>query len=289
MNKILQFLKTIRFANLIMLVLVQAIVSLCFVEDFQVGHYLLITSSTVLIALAAYLLNDIQDIEIDQINQKLRLINQNNKPLWFKIVFVLNVVGLSLGFWASYLAEPFYFFYFLLAVILLTAYAFFFSKYKFIGNLIISFLISLSILLCFYLEEKHPYFERIFYSSSEYSLWVYAACAFMLNWLREIIKDMEDIIGDKLVGRLTIPILLGMKVTKFFSGIILIFFVILFVFSAKQMKLNSLQTNYLILLSFLSFLGLISLFFSHNIKQFARTSLLIKILMLASLLLPFLF
>ena len=46
--------------------------------------------------------------------------------------------------------------------------------------------------------------------------WVatYAGFAFMVNLIREIIKDMEDFEGDAVFGRRTVPIAWGMKTTR---------------------------------------------------------------------------
>lgn len=286
MNKFPQFIKTIRLSNLLMIALVQWIVSVYFVKEYQFYYYLLISSTTIFIALAAYLLNDIADIEIDKINNKLKLINNDNKSTWFKIVITLNLLGLVLGFLVSSLSQISLFIYFALAVVLLSAYAYFLSKYKVIGNLIISFLIALSILLCFYLEIKHPYFDRMYYSDSEINVWVYAAFAFLLNWLREIVKDMEDMEGDKAIGRVSIPILMGLNISKFLSAIIMLFFASIFALLAYKMNLEKFVFIYLSTLLVYSLFILIYLIYSKSIEQFSKLSFKIKLLMLASLLLP---
>lgn len=287
-NKSLLFIKTIRLPNLIMLALVQAIVSIHFVKEFQVFHYLLITSSTVLIALAAYLLNDIADIEIDTLNNKLKLINPENKNHYFKLVMILNIIGLGLGFGASYMASLSYFAYFVLAVILLSAYAYFFSKYKFFGNLVISFLIALAILLCFYVELSNPFFNRVYYSTSEYSLWIYAAFAFLFNWIREIVKDMEDMEGDKLAGRLSLPISIGVRLSKLLVVAILVYFTIIFTAIAWNFHLDNYYFIFFLVYALFNFLIAIALVFSKTSKAFAKISWQIKLLMLTGLLIPLL-
>lgn len=289
MNKLFSFLKTIRFSNLLMLVLVQWIISTYFVIDYQFFHFLLISSSTVLIALAAYLLNDIADIEIDKINNKLKIIQQSNKTFWFKIVLTLNFVGLFLGFWASYLSNVTYFLYFVLAVVLLSAYAYFFSKYKLLGNLIISFLIALAILLCFYVQTAHPFFQRMFYSTSEYSLWLYAAFAFMFNWLREIVKDLEDIEGDKVFGRWTLPILIGVRLSKIFLAFLLVFFALLFAIISIKSRVINLNFFYFFTYSLFTLIIAVVLMFAQQKKDFAKVSFYLKLLMLIGLLTPVFF
>ncbi len=41
-----------------------------------------------------------------------------------------------------------------------------------------------------------------------------AVFAFLINFIREIIKDMEDVEGDKRLGVFTYPILFGFKKAK---------------------------------------------------------------------------
>jgi 4-hydroxybenzoate polyprenyltransferase len=47
-------------------------------------------------------------------------------------------------------------------------------------------------------------------------VWIcaYAGFAFMINLIREILKDMEDFEGDAVFGRHTIPIVWGMKTSR---------------------------------------------------------------------------
>jgi 4-hydroxybenzoate polyprenyltransferase len=48
----------------------------------------------------------------------------------------------------------------------------------------------------------------------------YAAFAFLITLIREIIKDIEDIKGDSITGCRTVPIVLGVQRTKLFINIL---------------------------------------------------------------------
>ena len=51
---------------------------------------------------------------------------------------------------------------------------------------------------------------------------VYAGFAFIISLVREIVKDIEDIEGDRKYSCLTMPIFLGIPITKFFISVCLI-------------------------------------------------------------------
>jgi len=286
MNKFLDFLKGIRFVNLTMIFLVQWIVSVYFVQSFNYLYVVLISVATIFIALAAYLLNDIADVKIDSFNKKLKLISEDNKGFWLKLVVLFNCIGLGLGFYVSVKSQLMLFLYFVLAVVLLSFYALYLSKFKPLGNLLISFLIALSILLCFYLELHHSSFTRVYYSSSVVYVWLYAFCAFLLNWVREVVKDIEDIEGDKLVNRISIPIAIGLKSTKLLVAIVLVFFAIIYVILAFNLSITIWQAMYYVALALYVFLILFYLFLAKNNLQFKALSFKIKVLMFVSVVIP---
>ena len=286
MNKLLLFTKSLRLANLLMLALVQFIVSHYFVQDYNLFHLILISLSTGLIALGGYLLNDVQDLAIDAINEKLKWINSNNKDKWLKISFGLLMIGLCLGFWASYLSQLYFFIVFTLAALSLIIYAYVLSKWKFVGNLLISLLISLAILLCFYLEVNHLDFNRKFYGFDELDMLIYAAIAFLLNWLRELVKDIEDLTGDRMMKRLSLPVLIGANATAFIVGLVLLFFICIFTYLAFQNPSMISEKIYLLGLVFNTLVVIGFLFRAKKTEDYHTTSSLLKFLMFLGLLLP---
>ena len=288
MNKLLTLFKTIRLPNLLMLALTQWIVAVHFVNDYQIVFTLLVSLSTVSIALAAYLLNDIRDIDIDRVNGKMRMITHGNKSNYTQLVVLFNTLGLILGFLAAYYTKIYFFTYFVAAVVILTAYAFFLSKYKFVGNLVISFLIALAILLSFYLAVNHPNFNRKYYSLDTYLVWLYAAFAFLLNWLREVVKDLEDQEGDLMGKRQSLALLIGPKLTKTWVAsqlfLLCLLFLANFLINLHQLASLHFYALFLGMLSLLCFIGILP---ASSKKAYARISLLIKIIMLIGLLSPF--
>ena len=56
----------------------------------------------------------------------------------------------------------------------------------------------------------------IYYQENAWLVNIYAFFAFSITLIREIIKDMEDLRGDADFGCKTLPVMLGIRRTKFF-------------------------------------------------------------------------
>jgi 4-hydroxybenzoate polyprenyltransferase len=65
------------------------------------------------------------------------------------------------------------------------------------------------------------FYEPSFYPNFSY-LTIYAGFAFLISLVREIVKDAEDIEGDKMSGRKTIPVTLGISTTKVILSVLII-------------------------------------------------------------------
>jgi 4-hydroxybenzoate polyprenyltransferase len=55
---------------------------------------------------------------------------------------------------------------------------------------------------------------------------LYAAFAFIISIIREVIKDMEDIEGDRKEGCATMPIVWGIQASKVFTGVWLVVLIV---------------------------------------------------------------
>lgn len=174
--------------------------------------------ATVLIAAGGYIINDFYDVVADKINKpKKRIINISVEEKDAKLIyFLLTFSGIGLGFILTSLMEhPVYFIYFLISAGALYLYARFFKKIALLGNLVVSGLVALSVLLV-------PIFELLpaikDYNVDEqmgaFAVFVSVAIfAFVLTLVRELAKDIEDIQGDHVAGYKTLPIILGAQRT----------------------------------------------------------------------------
>ena len=125
-------------------------------------------------------------------------------------------------------------------------------------------------------------------------IFILALFAFASNLAREIIKDIEDIEGDKLIHANTIPILYGVTKTKWLAGILLILSPILFLllFFLKIENDSILKNNLTLFIPvlvalFIDLIAIILLVKSNKRKELKKVDFLIKVSMLMGLLLPF--
>lgn len=178
---------------------------------------LLLSGSTILIAAAGNMLNDYYDRKRDEINKPGRNYSDfwvQNNLLW-PIYTFLNLAALYLG----YLLNSWLAVIILFCAILMFLYNYSWKDLPLIGNLTISFLIALSILLV-----------RILNKDIDASLILYYAMfAMFLTWARELVKDLEDREGDATVGARNLTLSVGEKNSLMFVRLLLIFVLALFV------------------------------------------------------------
>lgn len=282
MIRLIVFLKLIRFPNLLIISLAQIITAFKLVYKIELFTFLIILFSTVFIAAGGYLLNNIEDSEIDKFNNisMQDYFSLKNMKIFY---FLFSFFGLLFGFYVSYLYNYYYFFIFLLAFLILYVYAKALSKYKIIGNIAISFLVSLAIFMI-------PLFANINKSTNLtindkyiFVLLMYILFAFIMNWVREIVKDIEDVEGDLKFGRRSIPIVFGIRTTKIILVTLLLFIVLLII---PQIFL--LQYYLLLFVLMLIAFVIVKIFKADIKKDYSSISLYIKISMLFGILYPLL-
>lgn len=264
----------IRFPNLLMLALVQWLTYFLFSETFAHIYLFLIVLATLLIATGGYLLNDIFDAIADKINHKKDNINTS---LLYRIYWFVSLLGLGLGLMVSLQTHSYFLLWFIIPFVTLACYARWLSHYKIIGNIVVSLLIAVAILIipCFAIVENSTIYTTMPKAIS------YALFAFLLNWIREIVKDIEDQIGDKAIHRKTIPIVFGLFYTKICVSF-LILCTILALYFLPLFEYFFIQYAFHLLLLFWLFFCLNS----TEKKDFTKLSFLLKIIMLIGLLLP---
>ncbi|WNH09770.1 geranylgeranylglycerol-phosphate geranylgeranyltransferase [Thalassobellus suaedae] len=213
-------LNLIRWKNLLMIASVQLLIKYALLEPFGVsttlnalGIFLLILA-TIFIAAAGNIINDIYDVETDLVNKPEKLIvgKTISEKTAYTLFIIFNVIGVGIGFYLSNkVGKNAFFSLFVIISALLYVYASYLKQTLLIGNIIISIIVALSILIVGIFEllpaitlqnqqTQLTFFKIIF---------DYAVFAFMINLLREIAKDLEDIDGDYKAGMNTLPIAIG--------------------------------------------------------------------------------
>ncbi|NND62072.1 MAG: geranylgeranylglycerol-phosphate geranylgeranyltransferase [Flavobacteriaceae bacterium] len=248
----MNYLKLIRPLNLTIIVWVQCIIKYGFLSQLEVSTllsdftFLLLVVATVAIAAAGNVINDIQDVEIDKINKPKKVIvgKSVSEKAAFGLYIFLTILGVGVGFYlANHIQFPGLAALFIIISALLYVYATQLKSMLLVGNILISILVSMSLIVII-LFDIFPaiYIEpSLLQIHSSTIILVYAVFAFYFNLVREIVKDIEDINGDKNGGRSTLPIVLGRNRTTnicFVLGVI----GLLAVLSITYFKLYNYQT-----------------------------------------------
>lgn len=286
-----------RWKNVLMIILIQSLFKYVLFEKYDLLvalnnlHFTLLTLSTVCIAIAGYIINDINDVKADIVNKPERLFVDRKivRSRAQYLFFGFNAIGLGLGMYLSYyIGHTSYFFIYVLTVFLLYKYAKYF-KFKFlIGNIVISLLILLSIILVMVFDLM-PVTSNYNISSQMIVLKIlviFAVFGFFFTFLREVVKDIEDIEGDKAMESRTLPIVLGIPKTKtvviIVASLVLVF---LMICTYLLYDHNQVLSIYLILATVLPLLYfIVKVAKSDSKKQFKQLSMMLKIIMFTGIL-----
>ena len=272
------FLRLIRVQNLLIVVLTQFMARLFLVGP-DTGSRMrslvdpslwLLSLSTVCIAAAGYIINDYFDVKIDLVNKPERVIigRYFKRRVAMGVHQVLNIIGCLIGLYLSkwvFLAD-------VLAASLLWYYSAQLKKQPFVGNFVISLLTALSLLVL-----------ALYYRQNTTMVLVYALFSFGISLIREIIKDMQDIRGDARFGCRTLPIVWGLRRTKYLLYPLIGLFISTLFLIASSLQTNRLTFIFLILLLPIGWL-LYRLILADTRRDFGYLSNLCKIIMLLGIL-----
>lgn len=180
-------------------------------SDWQYG---LLVLATVCIAAGGYLVNNIFDQDTDNENRPEKVIvgKSMSEAVAYNFYVVLNVVGVGCGFYLSnFIGKPAFALFFIIIAATLYLYATTFKQSLLIGNIIVALLLSVSVIVIG-IFDLYPIItpeNRALLGVVFRVLLDYAIFAFIINLIREIVKDLEDINGDYNQGMNTLPIAIG--------------------------------------------------------------------------------
>ncbi len=233
-----KYLELVRYRNLLIIALTQYLMRWFVLEpiftkivgiELQLSelNFFMLVMSTIFIAAAGYAINDYFDRKTDEVNNPGKVIVGNSVPLRHAMLAhtILNIIGIAIGVYLSVFVIELYkvsFIYIIISAIL-WFYSTNLKRRLFVGNLTIAVLTALVPLMVLLFEIpllriKYNDVSGFLNVKDVYSAiyWVlgFAFFAFITTLIREIVKDAEDIEGDGLYGRQTLPIVLGDNVTK---------------------------------------------------------------------------
>ncbi len=156
---------------------------------------LLACVSATLIAGGGNAINDVFDLEIDKINKPSRPLPQGllTPPQAIAYSIFLFLLGIFVSGWIHLYA----FCIALVCALLLFLYSWKLKQTVLWGNLTVAFLGGIAFV-----------YGGLAVGNIKTPLWV-GLFAFLFHWAREIMKDIEDILGDKTKGVQTLPIRYG--------------------------------------------------------------------------------
>ena len=238
----MKFLQLIRFPNLIIVVLTQYLLQyFILIPAFRKAeltplldhfHFFILVLSTLIIAAGGYIINDIEDLEIDKMNKPERVIVgkfisvKNAHRLYWGITSIGLLISVYLALYVNNL--PLVLIY-PTAIYLLYIYSKSLKKSVLWGNLIVSIFCSFVAGIVLFAERAN--FFKLFDIDSEIGNQValiflaYMLFAFFSTMFREIVKDIEDVDGDLKNNCTTLPIAHGIGIAKnvaYFFAIVLL-------------------------------------------------------------------
>ncbi len=297
----------IRWKNLLFLALIQWLIqhavifpllqTFSFDTSSHTTLYWLLILSTVLITAGGYVINDYFDVKIDRINRPERIIVGEKISLKSTMLYyqILTGLGTLIGLVVAFLSKSFTLgFIYILTPGLLWFYSASYKRQFVVGNLIVSLssalavfivgILAVSLLKLNYGDLLHQTpIPKVIYG------WTggFAGFAFVLTWMREIIKDMEDVEGDRELECRTMPIKWGLKRTKIFLYV-LILLTIAALFLAEHFFIsfeNNITARYIIFGICLPLVALGYLIFKAKTPaEFHQASTLSKYIMLIGVL-----
>lgn len=249
-------------------VIVAAII--CLPQYYSELNILIAATVAALATAAGNIINDIFDIEIDKINRPQRPLP--SEKISTKEAYILyslfTVISILLSLWLDLSA--------LLIVLFSHLLLFLYSKYlkqiPLVGNITVAFMTGLVFI-----------FGGVIVGNSSAAI-VPAIFAFLINLIREIVKDMQDIEGDRQAGLLTLPIKFGVLKSKFLISLF-IFILITFTSYPFITQLYKIEFFVVVMVSVNPIMIYIikKIYEKDSLKSLKKISILLKLSMILGL------
>ena len=220
MMKFISLFSVVRGYNIPIIILAQYLSAIFILAKDQraidtlldVNLFLIVLASSITIA-SGYIINSFYDSKKDLINRPRksmldRLVSQKTK---LSVYFTLNFIAAFLGLLVSWRAALFFSVY----IFLIWFYSHKVKRYAIVGNLMSTIMTIIPFFAIFLM-----YYKDIEHTNSYIVIFSHATFLFLLLWIRELIKDLENIVGDFATNYQTIPVVYGEKVSKYLITIL---------------------------------------------------------------------
>lgn len=288
----MKYLKLIRYQNLLMLAFMQLVFRYLFLAQSYVDlaltdfNYILLVISTVCIAAGGYVINNILDQDTDEIAKpQNRVVGVSiSETVAYNWYIGLTIVGVGIGFYLSnVIYKPTFASMFILVATLLYMYATSFKQIPVLGNVVVALMLSTSIIIIglFDILPAIDVDNRFRMKEAFDILMHYAIFAFIINLIREIVKDMEDMDGDYQSGINSLPIAIGVQKTKIIVGVLTVISIGILAYYVNS---NLFELDYVVYYAMILIVGPliyfgVKLLNATTKKEYHHLSLVLKIIL----------
>ncbi|AVR47472.1 prenyltransferase [Christiangramia fulva] len=288
----MHYFKLVRAGNLFFIALTMFLIKYGLFEPFGVAITLnlfgfsLLVLAVISVAASGYIINDIYDVKADLQNKPDRTIvnNKISEKTAYRLFFVLNILGVGLGFYLSnMIGRPGFAAFFIFGSAILYLYNSQLQQTLLVGNILVSLIVGLvpvGVGLYDLLPAITPQNQQT--QSVIFSILIdYSIFAFLINLLREITKDQQDVDGDYNSGYRTLPIVLGKNRTNkllFGLGLVPMGFLIYYTYTYLFENISAVLYSLFLLMAPLLFYQ-VSILTASKKKEYGRLSLTLKIIL----------
>ena len=288
----MKYLKLIRYQNLLMLAFMQLVFRYLFLKQSYVDlaltdfNYILLVIATVCIAAGGYVINNIMDQDTDEIAKpQNRVVGVSvTETVAYNWYIGLTIVGVGIGFYLSnVIYKATFASMFILVATLLYMYATSFKQIPVLGNVVVALMLSTSIIIIglFDILPAIDMDNRFRMKEAFDILMHYAIFAFIINLIREIVKDMEDMDGDYQSGINSLPIAIGVQKTKIIVGVLTVISIGILAYYVNS---NLFELDYVVYYAMILIVGPliyfgVKLLNAATKKEFHHLSLVLKIIL----------
>ncbi|MPM04355.1 1,4-dihydroxy-2-naphthoate octaprenyltransferase [bioreactor metagenome] len=256
-------------------------------------QFAMLVGMFVLFGAGGYSLNDYFDIGMDEINNPGKTVLRDKLPLsaglnWF---FILTAAGLVVGFILAFMLKSTTLYF--MPVFLAAMYWFYSTKYKrefLSGNLVVSLMaaFNVGIIYIYYIMAfvKVGTIPVIMMPYINTTVIIFTSFAFYITFIREVVKDIPDMEGDKEFECNNLPIKLGVKNTKIILlSLSVVFLAALTYFAFYSFQLSKSYLMYFIVILLIPYWIFImrSLWIAKEKKDFKDLATMLKIYMIAGI------
>lgn len=249
-------------------------------------NYILLVIATVCIAAGGYVINNIMDQDTDEIAKpQNRVVGVSiSETVAYNWYIGLTIVGVGIGFYLSnVIYKPTFASMIILVATLQYMYATSFKQIPVLGNVVVALMLSTSIIIIglFDILPAIDVDNRFRMKEAFDILMHYAIFAFIINLIREIVKDMEDMDGDYQSGINSLPIAIGVQKTKIIVGVLTVISIGILAYYVNS---NLFELDYVVYYTMILIVGPliyfgVKLLNATTKKEFHHLSLVLKIIL----------